>query len=110
MAERDGLAEVDKGLAGQLKKVASQVESLVEKLAAKADRVVANSAGSAKLHERRVSNALVPRDQPQERIRGAVEIVARWGREWIDALLEETEPLPTEHVLVTLEADSGETS
>jgi hypothetical protein len=50
-------------------------------------------------------NTLFPRDQPQERVRGTVEVVVRHGADWIPELLSEIEPLPTEHLIVTLDED-----
>jgi len=103
LAEREALAEVDRGLAQQLKKVADQAGGLVERLAKKADRVAANAAGRGRRHHRRVDGSLFPRETPQERVRGTLEVVARFGRDWIDALGHEIEPLPTEHLVVTLD-------
>jgi bacillithiol biosynthesis cysteine-adding enzyme BshC len=88
LAERPALVEVDRGLGHQLKKAADTLEGRVDRIATKV--------------ERRVSNGLFPRETPQERERGALEFVARYGRGWLDVLLEELEPLPTEHWIVNL--------
>ena len=106
LGERAALAELDVGLGQQLRKTADQIKGLVEKLAGKADRVQANAAGRGRRHFRRINNGLFPRELPQERVRGALEFVARWGTGWIDRLLEEIEPLPTEHVVVTLREET----
>ncbi len=102
LAERGALAEIERGLGQQLKKAADTFQGLVDRIATKAERVEANARGSDNRYRRRISNALFPRDAPQERIRGALEFVARHGREWLDLLLEELEPLPTEHWIVNL--------
>ena len=100
--EKGAVAEVDRGLAQQLKKAGDQMKGLAEKLAAKVDRVQANAAGRGRRHHRRIDNGLFPRHTPQERVRGSLEFVARWGPDWLEQLLAEIEPLPTEHVVVTL--------
>jgi len=105
LARRESVAAIDRGLAQQLRRSADQVSGLVEKLAAKLDRVQANAAGSGRRHQRRLSNGLFPNGQPQERQRGALEFVARLGTDWIDALLENVEPLPTEHLVVHLDPE-----
>ena len=97
---RDEVAKLDPGLALQLKRTADQVRDLVEKLASKLERVQANQAGSGRRHHRRLANGLFPNETPQERVRGALEFVARHGTGWIDELLAGIDPLPTEHLVV----------
>lgn len=99
---RPELAQLDRGLSVQLKKVAEQAQGLVEKLAEKAQRVHDNSTGKERRHARRANNGLFPRGAPQERVRGALEFCARFGRGWIDDLAPEIDPFPTEHVVVHL--------
>jgi hypothetical protein len=103
---RTELAELDRGLAQQLKRSAAQVRALVEKLATKAERVHANTQGRGRRHYRRVNNGLYPRRTPQERVRGALEFIASHGRGWIDELLREIDPFPTEHLLVYFEEET----
>ena len=100
--ERETLAEVDRGLAQQLKKAADQMHTQVEKIAGKVERVQANSRGGTGRHLRRVNNAVFPRESPQERVHGSLPFVARHGRAWIDELVREIDPLPTEHVILYL--------
>ncbi len=102
LSERSAVAEVERGLAHQLKKAAETFSGLVDRVATKVEHVEANALGSDRRHQRRVSNVLYPRDVPQERVRGALEFVARYGRGWLDLLLEAIEPLPTEHLVVNL--------
>jgi bacillithiol biosynthesis cysteine-adding enzyme BshC len=102
LSERAALSEIERGLAHQLKRAADTVEGLVDRIATKVERVEANARGTDQRSQRRVANALLPRDTPQERVRGALEFVARHGRVWLDLLLEELEPLPTEHWIVNL--------
>jgi len=101
--ERGALAELDRGLSQQLKKASKQITELVDKLATKAERVAANAQGRGVRHFRRINNMLFPRELPQERVRGLLEVVAVHGSGWLDELLEEIEPLPTEHLVVTLQ-------
>ena len=55
---------------------------------------------------RRLSNGLFPRGEPQERVRGVFEFVARHGRAWLDELAAEIDPLPVEHLVVDLAPSS----
>ena len=99
---RADLAALDRGLATQLQRSAEKVRAAIDKLAQKAERVHANSSGRGQRHVRRLQSALMPRGAPQERVRGAVEFTARFGRDWIDRLIEELDPLPTEHLVINL--------
>jgi bacillithiol biosynthesis cysteine-adding enzyme BshC len=101
------LAKLDRGLAQQLRKSAGQVRGLVEKLATKAERVHANTQGRGRRHYRRVNNAIYPRGEPQERVRGALEFIVRHGSGWMDELLHEIDPFPTEHLLIQIEQESS---
>jgi len=101
----DEVAALDPGLVNQVRRTARDMEKLVERLAQKVERVHANAKGHGRRHVRRVENALVPRGEPQERVRGALEIVARHGTEWLSVLLEEIEPFPLEHLVVTFPPD-----
>jgi len=103
VALKDEVAAEDRGLAQHVKRTADQIEGLVEKLAEKLERVRQNSSGSERRHARRLSNGLYPNGEPQERVRGALEFVARQGTGWIDELLAGVEALPTEHVVVSLD-------
>jgi len=98
------VAEEDRGLGLHVQRTAEQIEGLVEKLATKLDRVRQNASGSGRRHVRRVANGLFPQGQPQERVRGALEFVARYGTAWIDELLAGLEPLPVEHLVVQLDS------
>ncbi len=102
LALREEVAQVDRGLGQQVRRTADQLESLVGKLAEKLDRVQANAAGTGRRHVRRLAGGLFPLDQPQERVRGALEFVARHGRAWVDECLAGIDPLPTEHLVVHL--------
>ena len=102
VALREQASALDPGLAQQLKRTADQIEDLVEKLAAKLERVQANNSGSGRRHHRRLANGLCPNGEPQERVRGALEFVARFGTGWIDELLAGIDPLPTEHLVAQL--------
>ena len=101
VALREDVAVLDRGLAEQVKRTAGQIEDLIGKLAAKLERVQANSSGSGRRHYRRLTNGLYPNELPQERVRGTLEFVARYGTGWIDELLAGIDPLPTEHLVAT---------
>lgn len=102
LALREEVAAIDRGLAQHVRRTASQIAGLVDKLAGKLERVQANAAGSGRRHQRRLSNGLFPMETPQERVRGLLEFVARYGRGWLDELLAGIDPLPTEHLVVYL--------
>ncbi len=97
------LAELDKGLATNLARGAGQIRGLVDKLRDKAVRVHQNRTGKGRRHERRVSNSLMPREQPQERVLGPLPFVARHGTEWIGELLEHIAPVDHRHLVATFE-------
>ncbi|MCZ6597490.1 MAG: bacillithiol biosynthesis cysteine-adding enzyme BshC [Planctomycetota bacterium] len=101
-ALRNELAELDQGLAVQLKRTASQLADLVDKLARKAERVHANREGKGRRHQRRLQSALYPRGLPQERVLGALSFVARFGTGWIEELALQLDPFPSEHLVVHL--------
>lgn len=101
VALRDDVATLDRGLAQHVKRTADQIGDLVGKLASKLDRVQANRAGSGRRHQRRLANGLFPNETPQERVRGTLEFVARYGTDWIDELMAGIDPLPTEHLVAT---------
>ena len=101
---REELAALDQGLAAQLRRRGKQVQEIFDRLAGKADRVHANREGRGQRHFRRLNHGLYPRGAPQERVRGLLEFAARFGTGWVDALLGELEPLPTEHLVVHLGA------
>jgi bacillithiol biosynthesis cysteine-adding enzyme BshC len=104
-AQREALATLDRGMAVQLKQTAEQLRNLVEKLCAKAERVHANNSGKGARHQRRLSNTLVPRGEPQERVLTSFEFVARYGEAWIAELLAGFEARPGGEFVLEL-ADS----
>jgi bacillithiol synthase len=108
-ARREALAELDRGLAANLPRTADQIRSLVEKLCEKAERVDANRRGRGKRLIRRVTNAVVPRGEPQERVLGALPYVARYGREWIDELFDSFGTTAAGHLVAHLEDSTGGT-
>lgn len=103
-ALRQALSELDPGLGAQTRRARSRAQEAIETLAKKAERVHANSSGKGKRHLRRVNNGLMPRGLPQERVRGALEFLPRFGRAWLRELIDEVDPLPTEHLAVKLSA------
>jgi uncharacterized protein YllA (UPF0747 family) len=102
LSTRGDVEAIDRGLAQQLRRTADQIEDQVERLAAKLERVQQNSAGTGRRHYRRLANGLCPNGEPQDRVRGTLEFVARHGVAWIDELLSGIDPLPTEHLVVYL--------
>lgn len=101
--QREALAQLDTGLAANLKRTGEQIRALVEKICEKAERVHQNKSGRGQRHYRRVAHALFPRELPQERVIGPLPFVARHGRAWIDDLLDHVPAVPREHALAFLE-------
>jgi uncharacterized protein YllA (UPF0747 family) len=108
-AQQDPLAAIDRGLAQTLKRTADAVSDLIEKTCAKAERAHANAAGKGHRHARRVRSALLPLGLAQERVLGPLPFVARYGRDWIDALFDRLPPLATGELLVRLQEQEGTT-
>ncbi|MEZ6017128.1 MAG: bacillithiol biosynthesis cysteine-adding enzyme BshC [Planctomycetota bacterium] len=103
LRHRAGLAELEPALAIGLKKAAEQIQNSVEKVAEKAERVHKNRAGKGERHVRRVNSALGPRGEPQERVLGPFQFLARFGDAFVEALWEELPPFATEHLVVHLD-------
>jgi len=103
VALREEIAELDPGLAPQLKRAGDEIERVVEKLAEKGERVHLNKSGKGKRHERRLNNLLFPRQMPQERVLGPLTFVARFGEDWIREIERDIDPLAPEHVVVMLD-------
>ena len=99
---RQQLGPHQRNMEQQFKKLASQVQQNISKLAQRVERQHTNAQGSQKRHARRIQHGLYPRGQPQERVRGPLEICAQTGSDWIRDLIREVEPLPTEHLLIHL--------
>jgi uncharacterized protein YllA (UPF0747 family) len=102
-ALRPELAEVEPALAANLRRTADQMRALVEKVAAKCQRVHANKSGKDRRRMRRVNHTLCPRGAAQERILGPVQFCVRYGQEWVEALYAEMPAVCTEHLAVHLE-------
>ncbi|TAJ21946.1 MAG: bacillithiol biosynthesis cysteine-adding enzyme BshC, partial [Planctomycetota bacterium] len=102
-AERDALAELDPGLAIQLRQSADQIKQTIKRLVEKSERVDMNRRGRGTRHVRRVAASLTPRGEPQERVATAFEWVARHGEAWIRELADALPPLAREPLAVHLE-------
>ena len=107
-SHREELAQLDPALGANLKRTAAQVKALVEKIAAKAERVHANSTGKGKRHVRRLEGMLLPRGLPQERVLGPLQFTARYGEGWVDALYDEWPALSSEHLAIHLDRAAAE--
>ncbi len=105
LQHEDELAAIDPSFGPNLHRAASQVQSLIEKLCEKAQRVHDNRAGKGARHLRRLANTLRPRGEPQERVLGPFQFTARFGRAWIDALYEELPAIASEHIGVHIDPE-----
>jgi bacillithiol biosynthesis cysteine-adding enzyme BshC len=101
LAQKAALAELDRGLAQNLGRTASQIRSLVDKMCEKAERVHANNQGRGKRVVRRVTNTLCPRGELQERVLGPLPFLAQFGRGWIDELFEQVGPFERAHLVAS---------
>lgn len=104
---RAALGELDPSLVAQIKRTADQMRNAVDKLAEKSERVHQNKSGKGKRHDRRLNNTLCPRGEPQERVLGPVQFVARFGEDWIGELVQDLDPFASEHLVVHLGLDEG---
>jgi len=101
LGQREALSSLDRGLAMNLKRAADQVTDVVEKIATKADRVHANQSGKGKRHVRRVNHGLFPREEPQERVLGPLDLCATHGPEvFVSALAAELPSVCSEHLVL----------
>jgi bacillithiol synthase len=100
MLEHDALSAIDPGLGGQLRRVLSQAKKHVDALATRVERIETSLSGSDRRHRRRLLAQLWPRESPQERLLTSCQLTARLGRDWLDELLAEIDPLPLEHLIV----------
>lgn len=100
MGEHDSLNAIDPGLGGQLRRVLSHAKKHVDALATRVERIETSLSGSDRRHRRRLLAQLWPRDTPQERLLTTCQLIARYGRDWLDELLAEIDPLPLEHLIV----------
>ena len=107
LAKKEELALFDRALAQNLARTAGQVRSLVDKLVEKGERVHDNSSGKGRRHVRRVTNALRPRGELQERVLGPLPFAARFGREWIDDLFAELDPFEARHLVATFPSEGA---
>lgn len=109
-ALRDELEPLDPGLAQSLKRTAHQARSLVDSAREKAERVHQNASGRGRRNVRRVANTLLPRGEPQERVLGPLDFVARFGTAWIDGVHTAIDPFDARTLIVELgEAPSEKT-
>lgn len=97
MGEHDALGALDPGLAGQLRRVLNKTKKEVDALTERIRRIEASSTGSDRRHRRRLAAWLWPREAPPERVLTTAQVLAMWGTTWLDELLEQLEPFPTEH-------------
>jgi uncharacterized protein YllA (UPF0747 family) len=102
-AERDALAEIEKGLAHHLRRAADENADRVAKILERAERVHANRTGTGRRHDRRLANTLAPRGEPQSAVLTTAQYAAAFGTDWIDALLEALDPWPSEHLVLHLD-------
>jgi len=103
LQERDALDALDPALAPQLKRTANQTRNLIERLAKRVERVTSNHAGTGRRGRRRLEANLFPRAGPQERTITTTQLVARFGRDWIDELFQALDPIPLEHLVAHID-------
>jgi hypothetical protein len=101
------MAELDRGLAQSLKRTADQIRDHVGRMCDKAARVHANNLGTGARHLRRLSNTLMPRGEPQERVLGPLPFVARHGFDWVDEVFEHVPAFPQVHRVLVREESAA---
>lgn len=95
---RTEIAEFDRGLAMQLKRTASKIRSEVARFATRLERAQANHSGKRQRHHRVLSNNLRPLGCSQESVLAWMPYCAQFGRAWLDQLMLDLDPIPTEHL------------
>ena len=106
---RPAMEALDKGLAINVKRSADQARQTIDKLVTKGERVVSNSSGRGRRHQRRVNGTLFPRGLPQDRVLGPVGYHAQYGRAFIDELVQEFPDTGCEHLLIHLQSEAART-
>ncbi len=97
-ALRTEIAEFDRGLAMQLKRTASKIRSEVAHFATRLERAQANHSGKRQRHHRVLSNNLRPLGSSQESVLAWMPYCAQFGSAWLDQLMRDLDPIPTEHL------------
>lgn len=97
-ALRADIAEFDRGLAMQLKRTASKIRSDVSRFSTRLERVQANHSGKRQRHRRVLFNNLRPLGSTQETVLAWMPYCAQFGRDWLDQLGLDLDPIPTEHL------------
>jgi|FLOH01.1.fsa_nt_gi bacillithiol synthase len=101
-ALRPRLADVSPHLPQILKHTSRIIHQQMQRFADKVDRVANNNVGGLRRDERRLDVHLLPSGEAQERVLTGAQFLSRFGREWIDALLDEMDALPSEHMVLYL--------
>lgn len=104
----EALAALDPGLSRQLDRAIARLRKDLDELATRAGRVAANRSGKQQRHLRRLANALRPAGASQESVSTPLEVCARFGTDWIEALAGLLEPFPSEHLAVLLPETGAE--
>ena len=97
------LVELDPNLLPVLKSSSREVAALFRKLSQRVQRVQANRGGKDQRLARCLNQGLCPLGQPQDQVLGPFSALARYGRGWIDDLLNEMDVFATEHVTLHLD-------
>ena len=96
----------DPSFGPNLRRAASQVKSLIEKLCEKADACTPTASARARHLRRAHQYALSARATAGTRPRPVPAFTSRFGRAWIDALYAEMPAIASEHVIVHLASDA----
>jgi bacillithiol biosynthesis cysteine-adding enzyme BshC len=107
LEHRSALDELDPRLAPQLKHTARRAHHTLEQFISRVERVASNQAGTERRGQRRLETHLLPRGAPQERVLTVLQLVARFGRHWIDELFEALDELPLEHLVAHIDPHTG---
>ncbi len=91
---RPRVEELDRRFAPLLRRAARDAGDALEGLAGKLERLESNRRGTGRRHRRRVESTLFPRGLPQAEGLGPLHLLARWGPDWIEPLLDAMPAVP----------------
>lgn len=101
-ALRRRMDEIAETLRTPLRRSSRAIDAEIRKLIDTVRRVHAYHGGREARHLRHVNEGLRPDGGPQDRVFGPFAQVARYGRGWLDELVDELDPMGSEHLGIHL--------
>ncbi len=101
---RPGVEAVDPRMVPLLRRAARDAGDALEELAGKLERVDTNRQGTRARHRRRVENTLFPHGEPQARVLAPLHLLACFGTDWIEPLLDALPAVPRGPLVAHIDA------